>query len=146
MAKVTYIDPIATLSGKIVKRHQTTYMVRQAATSNPQMLENPCLLPLLANAVRRSRSPNSSIAPVSVLSARALPPVCRMLPRSLPTLRHSSRSVSTRLYASTSGTKSPTAWIDLATGYPFSCLPPPLCQIKAKICVNTHIFALNGVA
>lgn len=42
MAKVTYIDPIATLSGKIVKRHKTTYMVRQAATSNPQMLENPC--------------------------------------------------------------------------------------------------------
>lgn len=42
MAKVTYIDPIATLSGKIVKRHHTTYMVRQAATSNPRMLSNPC--------------------------------------------------------------------------------------------------------
>ena len=42
MAKVTYIDPIATLSGKIAKRYKTIYMVRQADTSNPQMLENPC--------------------------------------------------------------------------------------------------------
>lgn len=47
MAKVTYIDPIATLSGKIVKRHQTTYMVRQAATSNPAMLDNPCFTTVL---------------------------------------------------------------------------------------------------
>ncbi len=47
MAKVTYIDPIATLSGKIVKRHQTTYMVRQAATSNPAMLANPCFTTVL---------------------------------------------------------------------------------------------------
>ncbi len=42
MAQVTYIDPIATLSGKIVKRHKTIYLVRQAATANPVMLENPC--------------------------------------------------------------------------------------------------------
>ena len=47
MAKVTHIDPIATLSGKIVKRHQTTYMVRQAATSNPAMLDNPCFTTVL---------------------------------------------------------------------------------------------------
>ena len=47
MAKVTYIDPIATLSGKIVKRHETTYMVRQAATSNPAMLDNPCFTTVL---------------------------------------------------------------------------------------------------
>lgn len=42
MSQVTYIDPIATLSGKIVKRHKTIYLVRQAATANSKMLENPC--------------------------------------------------------------------------------------------------------
>ena len=30
MAKVTFIDPIDTLSGKIAKRHCTTYYVRSA--------------------------------------------------------------------------------------------------------------------
>ncbi len=52
MAKVTYIDPIATLSGKIVKRHKTIYLVRQAATANPVMLENPCF----TTALRKRRS------------------------------------------------------------------------------------------
>lgn len=42
MAKVTYIDPVNTVSGKLARRHRTTYMVRQAATSNPAMLANPC--------------------------------------------------------------------------------------------------------
>lgn len=52
MAQVTYIDPIATLSGKIVKRHKTIYMVRQAATANAKMLENPCF----TTALRKRRS------------------------------------------------------------------------------------------
>ena len=42
MAKVTFIDPIDTLSGKIARRHRTTYYVRSAATSNEDMLDNPC--------------------------------------------------------------------------------------------------------
>ena len=42
MVKVTFIDPIDTLSGKIARRHRTTYYVRSAATSNEDMLENPC--------------------------------------------------------------------------------------------------------
>lgn len=34
MAKVTYLDPIDHLSGKIAKAYRTTYMHRTAATSN----------------------------------------------------------------------------------------------------------------
>lgn len=41
MAKVTYLDPIDHLSGKISKQTRTTYMHRMAATSNPAMLANP---------------------------------------------------------------------------------------------------------
>ena len=41
MAKVTYLDPIDHLSGKISKQSRTTYMHRSAATSNPAMLANP---------------------------------------------------------------------------------------------------------
>ncbi len=47
MAHVTFIDPIATVSGKLVKRHHTTYMVRRAATSNSVMLANPCFTTVL---------------------------------------------------------------------------------------------------
>ena len=42
MAKVTFIDPIDTLSGKITRRHRTTYYVRSARTSNQDMIDNPC--------------------------------------------------------------------------------------------------------
>ena len=42
MAKVTYIDPIKSISGKLTKSHGTSYNVRQAPTSNPDMLANPC--------------------------------------------------------------------------------------------------------
>ncbi len=57
MARVTYIDPIATLSGKIVKRHKTIYMVRQAATANAKMLENPCFTTSLG---KRSTEPSAA--------------------------------------------------------------------------------------
>ncbi len=49
MAHVTYIDPIATVSGKLVKRHRTTYMVRRASTANPVMLANPCFTTVLSS-------------------------------------------------------------------------------------------------
>lgn len=62
MAKVTFIDPIDTLSGKIAKRHRTMYSVRSAATSNREMLENPCY----TSAPRKSKKPASA----SVIAAR----------------------------------------------------------------------------
>ena len=42
MAKVTYIDPIKSISGKLSKKHSTTLNVRKAATNNPEMIANPC--------------------------------------------------------------------------------------------------------
>ena len=41
MAKVTFIDPIKSVSGKLTKKHCVVYNVRQAATNNPDMLTNP---------------------------------------------------------------------------------------------------------
>ena len=41
MAKVIYIDPIKSVSGKLTKKHCVVYNVRQAATNNPDMLANP---------------------------------------------------------------------------------------------------------
>ena len=41
MAKITYIDPIKSVSGKLTKKHCVVYNVRQAATNNPDMLTNP---------------------------------------------------------------------------------------------------------
>ena len=41
MAKVTYIDPVKTVSGKLAKKSTITFMVRKAATSNEDMLNNP---------------------------------------------------------------------------------------------------------
>ena len=41
MAKITYIDPIKSVSGKLTKKHCVVYNVRQAPTSNPDMLANP---------------------------------------------------------------------------------------------------------
>ncbi len=41
MAKITYIDPIKSVSGKLTKKHCVVYNVRQAVTSNPDMLANP---------------------------------------------------------------------------------------------------------
>ncbi len=57
MAHVTFIDPIATVSGKLVKRHHTTYMVRRATTSNPVMLANPCFTTVLG---KRQTAPSES--------------------------------------------------------------------------------------
>ena len=42
MAKVTYIDPIKTISGKLTKSHGTVLNVRKARTSNQDMIDNPC--------------------------------------------------------------------------------------------------------
>mgnify|MGYP003305654210 CR=1 FL=1 len=42
MAKVTYIDPIKSVSGKLTKSHSTVLNVRQAPTSNQDMIDNPC--------------------------------------------------------------------------------------------------------
>ncbi len=42
MAKITYIAPVKTVSGKLAKNDKVIYMVRRAATSNTEMIENPC--------------------------------------------------------------------------------------------------------
>ena len=42
MAKVTYIDPIKEISGKLTKSHSTVLNVRRAKTSNQDMIDNPC--------------------------------------------------------------------------------------------------------
>ena len=41
MAKVTFIDPIKSVSGKLSKKHHVVHCVRQAATNNPEMIRNP---------------------------------------------------------------------------------------------------------
>ncbi len=41
MAKITYIDPIKSVSGKLTKKHCVVYNVRQAPTNNPDMIANP---------------------------------------------------------------------------------------------------------
>ena len=40
MAKVTYIDPIKEISGKLTKSHSTVLNVRRAKTSNQDMIDN----------------------------------------------------------------------------------------------------------
>ena len=42
MAKIRYIAPIRSVSGKLAKNDKVIYMVRRAATSNQEMIENPC--------------------------------------------------------------------------------------------------------
>ena len=41
MAKITYIDPIKSVSGKLAKKHCVVYNVRQAVTNNEDMIRNP---------------------------------------------------------------------------------------------------------
>ena len=41
MAKITFIDPVKSVSGKLSKASIVTFMRRQAATSNAAMLANP---------------------------------------------------------------------------------------------------------
>ena len=41
MAKVTYIDPIKSISGKLTKKHCVVYNKRVAATNNQEMIDNP---------------------------------------------------------------------------------------------------------
>jgi len=57
MAKVTYKDPIKTISGKISKKDGTIYMVRTAPTSNPEMIANPCYSSIYG---KRSTLPSAS--------------------------------------------------------------------------------------
>lgn len=42
MAKIIYIDPVKSVSGKLSKKSKVCYMVRRAATSNLEMIQNPC--------------------------------------------------------------------------------------------------------
>lgn len=41
MAKITYLAPVKSVSGKLSKADKVIYMVRRAATSNEAMLANP---------------------------------------------------------------------------------------------------------
>ena len=41
MAKVIYMDPVKSVSGKLSKASTVTFMHRRAATSNAAMLANP---------------------------------------------------------------------------------------------------------
>ena len=41
MAKITFIDPIKSVSGKLAKKHCVVYNVRQAVTNNEDMIRNP---------------------------------------------------------------------------------------------------------
>ena len=41
MAKITYIDPVKSVSGKLTKKHCVVYNVRQAPTNNADMITNP---------------------------------------------------------------------------------------------------------
>ena len=41
MPKVTFIDPIKSVSGKLTKKHCVVYNVRQAVTNNEDMIRNP---------------------------------------------------------------------------------------------------------
>lgn len=41
MAKITYIDPVKSVSGKLTKKHHVVYNVRKAPTNNPDMIANP---------------------------------------------------------------------------------------------------------
>ena len=41
MAKITFIDPIKSVSGKLAKKHCVVYNVRTAATNNKDMINNP---------------------------------------------------------------------------------------------------------
>lgn len=42
MAYISFIDPVATISGKIAKRDRTIYHVRKADTANQLKIDNPC--------------------------------------------------------------------------------------------------------
>ena len=42
MAKITYISPVKTVSGKLAKKDKVIYLTRRAATSNEDMIANPC--------------------------------------------------------------------------------------------------------
>ena len=41
MAKVTFIDPIKSVSGKLSKKHHVVHCIRKAETNNPEMIRNP---------------------------------------------------------------------------------------------------------
>ena len=41
MAKITFQEPIKTVSGKLSKKHYVVHCVRTAPTNNPEMIANP---------------------------------------------------------------------------------------------------------
>lgn len=41
MARITYLDPVKHVQGKLSKKSKVCYMVRKAPTSNPETIENP---------------------------------------------------------------------------------------------------------
>lgn len=64
MAKIIFIDPVKSVSGKLSKKSKVCYMTRVAPTSNVEMLNNPnytticgvrSTLPSAAEIAQRSR-------------------------------------------------------------------------------------------
>ncbi len=41
MAKITFIDPIKSVSGKLCKQHHVIHCIRVAPTNNQSMIDNP---------------------------------------------------------------------------------------------------------
>ena len=60
MAKVIYIDPVKSVSGKLSKASTVTFMRRQAATSNVAMLANPNYTHIMGK--RKSTPSQSEVA------------------------------------------------------------------------------------
>ena len=57
MAKVIYMDPVKSVSGKLSKASTVTFMHRRAATSNAAMLANPNYTHIIG---KRKSSPSQS--------------------------------------------------------------------------------------
>lgn len=60
MAKITFIDPVKSVSGKLSKASTVTFMRRQAATSNVAMLANPNYTHIIGK--RKSTPSQSEVA------------------------------------------------------------------------------------
>ena len=57
MAKITYIDPVKSVQGKLSKASKVCYMVRKAPTSNAEMIANPNYTTIIG---KRSTLPSAS--------------------------------------------------------------------------------------
>ena len=60
MAKITFIDPVKSVSGKLSKASTVTFMRRQATTSNVAMLANPNYTHIMGK--RKSTPSQSEVA------------------------------------------------------------------------------------